>query len=156
MAEPGVVLDAAAVVAVVLSEEGWELAAPHLPTGTVSAVNLSEILFRVNERRPGFTLEQWAAELRTNGLTVEPFTQADALEVARLRPLTSSAGLSFGDRACLALARRLARRVVTTEHRWRGLAVGVEVDFIRPPPPRGKRHRGRRRGGRGRTPDTEG
>jgi PIN domain nuclease of toxin-antitoxin system len=39
---------------------------------------------------------------------------------ARLRPVTVHAGLSPGDRACLALGRALGRRVLTADAAWLG------------------------------------
>jgi ribonuclease VapC len=45
-------------------------------------------------------------------------------------PATRRAGLSFGDRACLALANRLGVRALTADRSWPrvGTAVGVEID----------------------------
>ncbi len=54
-----------------------------------------------------------ATPLLDGDIAVEPFMAADAVEVARLRPLTRVAGLSLGDRACLALAHRLQRALLT-------------------------------------------
>ena len=62
---------------------------------------------------------------------LEPFTTVDAIEVGRLRPLTGSAGLSFADRACLALALRLDARAITADTAWTHVDVGVEVTQIR-------------------------
>ena len=44
---------------------------------------------------------------------------------------TRGAGLSLGDRACLALARRLDVTAVTADRAWLGLDVGVDVNAIR-------------------------
>ena len=44
---------------------------------------------------------------------------------------TRSRGLSLGDRACLALARRLAATAVTTDRAWREVDVGAAVEVIR-------------------------
>ncbi len=40
-------------------------------------------------------------------------------------------GLSFGDRACLALANRLGVRALTADRAWQGVAraVGVEIEL---------------------------
>ncbi len=46
----------------------------------------------------------------------------------RARP----AGLSLGDRACLALARRLGLPVLSADRTWLKVDVGVAVEFIRP------------------------
>lgn len=73
------------------------------------------------------------AAVRSDGaVEVEPLTLADAVEIARLRPLTRSAGLSLGDRACVALARRLALPALTADRAWTGLDLGVELHQIRP------------------------
>ena len=57
---------------------------------------------------------------------------ADAVEIARLRPRTRAAGLSLGDRACLALARRLSVQTLTADQAWVGAELGVDVVAIRP------------------------
>jgi PIN domain nuclease of toxin-antitoxin system len=64
-------------------------------------------------------------------VTVEPFTTADAIEAARLRPLTRAAGLSLGDRACLALARRQRAVALTADSAWATLPLDVDVRPIR-------------------------
>jgi len=63
-------------------------------------------------------------------LDVVPFDEDLPVESARLRP-PSSAGLSPGDRACLALGRRLGRRVLTADEAWVGLIPDVDVVAIR-------------------------
>lgn len=62
---------------------------------------------------------------------VFPFTEEDALGVARLRPLTRSLGLSLGDRACLALAQRLSLPALTADASWGALSLGVAVEVVR-------------------------
>ncbi|MCA1854040.1 MAG: hypothetical protein LC647_17135 [Beggiatoa sp.] len=51
----------------------------------------------------------------------------DEPTIAGLRPLTQLAGLSLGDRACLALELRLGLLVLTTAREWQRLDLGVEV-----------------------------
>jgi PIN domain nuclease of toxin-antitoxin system len=50
-----------------------------------------------------------------------------------LLPATRRAGLSFGDRASLALATRLGVQALTADRSWQSIAkvVGVDVDVIR-------------------------
>jgi ribonuclease VapC len=57
-----------------------------------------------------------------------------ALDVGALRPLTRAAGLSLGDRCCLALARSRHAAVLTTESRWEPMAkvIDVAIRNIRP------------------------
>lgn len=56
-----------------------------------------------------------------------------AHDIGMLVPATRAAGLSLGDRACLALARRLGVTALTAERRWADVAgvAGVEVRLIR-------------------------
>ena len=64
--------------------------------------------------------------LLDGAIAVEPFTAADAVEFARLRPLTRAHGLSLGDRACLALA-----PVVTADTAWSRLGLRIDLRQIR-------------------------
>jgi ribonuclease VapC len=129
------VLDASALLAYLRSEAGAEVVADALGDGAViSTVNLAEVLSRATDSGADPALR--AQELTDRGVlgtavTVEPFTEADAIETARLRPLTRSAGLSLGDRACLALAKRLATRTLTADSGWADVTHGVQVEQIR-------------------------
>jgi len=129
------VLDASALLAHLRDEPGADVVADAIASGAViSTVNLAEVFSRVADR--GGDPAKLAAELTQRGLldgaiTVEPFTAADAIDAGRLRPLTRDAGLSLGDRACLALARRLDAPALTADTDWQGAAHGVELRPIR-------------------------
>lgn len=129
------VLDASALLAHLRDEPGADVVAEAIAGGAViSTVNLAEVFSRVADR--GADPAKLAAELTQSGLldgaiTVEPFTAADAIDAGRLRPLTRDAGLSLGDRACLALARRLDAPALTADTDWQGVAHGVELRPIR-------------------------
>jgi ribonuclease VapC len=128
-------LDASALLAYLREEPGADVVADVIAGGAVmSTVNRAEVLSRAADR--GADPASLAAELTDSGLLdgaiiVEPFTAADAIEATRLRPLTHCAGLSLGDRACLALARRLRTQAVTADNAWQGIAHGVELRLIR-------------------------
>jgi ribonuclease VapC len=129
------VLDASALLAHLRDEPGADVVAEAIASGAViSTVNLAEVFSRAADH--GDDPAKLAAELTQSGLldgaiTVEPFTAADAIDAARLRPLTRDAGLSLGDRACLALARRLDVPALTADTDWQGVAHGVELRPIR-------------------------
>jgi PIN domain nuclease of toxin-antitoxin system len=131
------ILDASALLAYLRDEPGAELVADAIALGgTISTVNLAEVLSRAADR--GADPGELANDLTASGLLhgaieVEPFTAADAIDVARLRPPTRSAGLSIGDRACLALARRLHGVAITADRAWEDIAddVAVELTLIR-------------------------
>ena len=59
--------------------------------------------------------------------------EADAHRVGILRPLGEKAGLSLGDRACLALARIRKSRAMTADRVWLAirLVYGVTIEMIR-------------------------
>ena len=129
------VLDASALLAHLRDEPGADVVAEAIAGGAViSTVNLAEVFSRVADR--GEDPAKLAAELTQSGLldgaiTVEPFTADDAIDAGRLRPLTRDAGLSLGDRACLALARRLDAPALTADTDWQGVDHGVELRPIR-------------------------
>jgi PIN domain nuclease of toxin-antitoxin system len=131
----GAVLDASALLAYLGNEPGADAVSDAIAAGaSMTTINLAETLSTVAMR--GKDPAELASDLSNRGLldgaiAIEPFTSADAIETARLRPLTRDAGLSLADRACLALARRLGTPVLTADHSWSGLALDVDVQVIR-------------------------
>ena len=131
------VLDASALLAYLRDEPGASVVADAIAKGTsMSTLNVAEVLSRATDR--GADPDQLAQELTARGLLrgaidIEPLTLADAVDIARLRPLTRTAGLSMGDRACLALARRLGIPTLTSVKAWIEVDVDVEVTLIGEP-----------------------
>ncbi len=125
------VLDASALLAFVLSEPGAETVGKALAGGgaLISTVNLAEVLARVG--RAGQDVDAAAAQIARLPLARIEFNEEHALETARLLPATRALGLSFGDRACLALARERGARVLTADRTWKRLRVGIEIEVIR-------------------------
>jgi PIN domain nuclease of toxin-antitoxin system len=129
------VLDASALLAYLHDEPGADVVSGAVANGTsISAANLAEVLSRVADRGgdPAELVESFVQNgLLDGAVEVEPVTLEDAVEIARLRPLTRSAGLSLADRACLALAGRLSAEALTADRAWSDVAVGVELRQIR-------------------------
>jgi PIN domain nuclease of toxin-antitoxin system len=116
---------------VVGKEPGFEAIAPFLLDAACSANIVAEVVAKLTEW--GW---QTAAILEALGhldLEVHAVTAADAVEIGLLRSTTRAAGLSLGDRSCLALAARLGLPAVTTDRAWAKVAdrIGVEVLIIR-------------------------
>ena len=130
------VLDASALLALLKGEPGAERVAEALEQGAyLSAVNLAEVLSKLADwGEDPAEAQARMAQVGLLGAAVEvlPFTGEDALEVARLRAMTRAYGLSFGDRACLALARRLGLPALTAERAWAELDLGIPVEVLRP------------------------
>ena len=125
------VLDASALLAMLLNEPGGEIVSAVLAESAVSAVNLAEVV--------GYYARNGASEqsiqLALGALPVDriPFDNNLAVKTGLLLPLTKLAGLSLGDRACLALAAQLGVRVITADRAWQplGAQLGIDVELIR-------------------------
>ena len=123
------VLDASAVLVLLLDERGADAVAESLGEAVLGAVNLAEVLSKLVDR--GADASTLRGHLAAAGVVVEPLTEADAEDVALLRQLDADRVLSLGDRCCLALARRLSSPVLTADRAWSRVEVGVEVRQLR-------------------------
>ncbi|HEY0259541.1 MAG TPA: type II toxin-antitoxin system VapC family toxin [Lacisediminihabitans sp.] len=123
------VLDASAVLAVVNNEPGASEALGFFDGALISTVNLAEILQKAAQR--GIDPEEVSTALREAGLGTVPFDEAMAVSNAALWPLTRHRGLSFGDRACLALAEAVSGIAVTADTAWAGLDLpGITIHVV--------------------------
>ena len=121
------VLDASAVLAVLRNEPG--AANVDLEGALVSTVNWTEVAQRLAPR--GIEVRALTARAVASGLIVVPFDLDQAERAAALFALTRAAGLSLGDRACLALGQVAEAVVVTADRAWADLDVGVDVMLVR-------------------------
>jgi PIN domain nuclease of toxin-antitoxin system len=129
------VLDASALLALLKSEPGHEQVQTALLGGAaIHVVNWAETLSKLAEA--GVAPADVERDLIERGvlheaLVVDFGSPTDAVLVAELRIGTRSAGLSLGDRFCLALGRRLGLPVLTADRAWSAVHVGVTVQVIR-------------------------
>lgn len=79
----------------------------------------------------GQTAEEAVADLRELDLDVVPLDRAQGEIAGALRANTRQAGLSLGDRACLALASSGNAVAITTDRSWAKLKVGAKVELVR-------------------------
>jgi PIN domain nuclease of toxin-antitoxin system len=122
------VLDSSAILALLLAEPGAEKVRAALPDALVSTVNFAEIIGKLCER--GMPAEAARAAVETIGVEIVDFNPDQACMAGDLRNSTRSAGLSLGDRACLALARSRNLPAITADTAWGPLA-GFDVILIR-------------------------
>jgi ribonuclease VapC len=127
LAKP-VVFDSSAVLAVIFSEPGSEVIIPMLQGALLSTVNLAEVHTRLLLRGANPDLA-WN-RLRELGCELCPFSEDQARIAADLLPGTRSLVLSFGVRACLALAIDRQATVYTTDPAWKNLPVDVDVVVV--------------------------
>jgi PIN domain nuclease of toxin-antitoxin system len=124
------VLDASAILAVIGGEPGAEkLTSDLLARAVGSAVNLSEVQAKLVSR--GWPFEQAWEDATSPVREVLAFDEAQARVAGDLVTQTRHLGLSFGDRACLALGIALGLPVYTAEKAWKTLKVGVRIHVIR-------------------------
>jgi ribonuclease VapC len=123
------VLDSSAVLAWLRDEPGADVVLPLLATSVMSAANWSETWQKLDQH--GVDAGKATQRLRALGMTVEPVTEADAVKAAKLWSSSRAAGLSLGDRCCLALGARLGLAAVTADSAWADLSVDVEIQLIR-------------------------
>ena len=125
------VLDASAILAALFREPGADVVEAHYEEGIVSSVNLSEVAAKLSER--GMPSAEVRELLSGLGLAARPFDEKLAYIAGALRNATRSSGLSFGDRACIALGLVEEVPVVTVDTVWAQVseAVGVEVILAR-------------------------
>lgn len=124
-----VVLDASAVLALLLGEPGADRVETVVDAAHISAVNLAEVVQRLVDKGAGD--DEALAVLGAYAWRVAPLDEAAAVRVGLLRRSTKSRGLSLGDRACLVLGKRLGLPVYTADRAWAELDLGVEVVLIR-------------------------
>ncbi len=130
-----IVLDASAVLAMILNEPGGErldtlLDAVELGSDIeifISSVNWCEILTRMLRENLSISGERLLAVLA--GVELVPFGRSEA-EVASAY-VNISRALSLGDRACLALAKSKQATAWTAERLWSQYQLDVPVELIR-------------------------
>jgi len=123
------VLDASALLALLNQEVGSEVVGAVISQTVISTVNLSEVIAKLADK--GLPRDVITSALEGLGLEVVEFDQEQALTAGLLRSKTKVAGLSLGDRACLALAFQLGLPALTTDRIWDTLNLDIEVRVIR-------------------------
>lgn len=123
-----VVLDASALLAMLRGERGAAKVAAVIADARISAVNYAEVVGHFV--RAGMPAQEVDAMLDPLPMTVVPVDKALATIAGRLRALGTEAGLPFGDRACLALARRDALPAWTCDPHWKDIAAAAEVKVV--------------------------
>jgi PIN domain nuclease of toxin-antitoxin system len=122
-------------MAVIRDEDGASVAIEAIADGAaISVVNWAEVLSKAAD--DGDDPKQVAERIQETdfadaALQIEPLTEIDCVEIAKLRPITKAQGLSLADRACLVLAARLGVPALTTDRTWADTEVDAEVKLIR-------------------------
>jgi PIN domain nuclease of toxin-antitoxin system len=125
------VLDASALVAMLRDEPGARKVADAIADARMSVFNYAEVVSYFIYAG----MDQYDIDAMLDPLPVElvPADKDLARLAGHLRGPTARAGLSLGDRFCLALAKRKGLPAWTADQEWKRVAgaVGVEVVTIR-------------------------
>ncbi len=125
------------MLAYLQGEKGDQRVAVAVSAGCcISSANLAEVLTKRADA--GDDPRTLARTLETAGLIgdggaieVVDLDYENAIEMAALRSISRPAGLSLGDRACLALALRRKCEVLTANAAWARIPLGIKVEVIR-------------------------
>jgi PIN domain nuclease of toxin-antitoxin system len=123
------VVDASAILALLNQENGSENIAQLIDNAIISSVNLSEVIAKLADA--GIIEDDIQKILSSLNIEVVSFNQEQGFIAGMLRPSTKPIGLSFGDRACLALGIYLGLPVLTTDRLWANLNLEIEIQVIR-------------------------
>ena len=121
------VLDTSAVLAMLYEEEGADKARSFTDPGSISLVNVAEVL--TDLLRSGYRDVAGAmSALDDLQLRVRSVYESHALRVAELKQVR---GLSLGDCFCIALGEATGEPLITADRQWATLDLAVPVELIR-------------------------
>ena len=126
-----IVLDSSTILAVLFEEPGHDKAQDALSSAAMSTVNIAEVYSRAHSAGIGLSAADALFTHRT--FDVVPLSLRQAALAGEILPITRSAGLSLGDRCCLALAMDRKLPVLTADRAWAQFAaqLGLEIGLIR-------------------------
>ncbi len=126
-----VVIDASAILAAILGEVGGDSVFDVLDDAVVSAVNVAEVYtYAAINAMPKDAIDAFFTE---TGIEIAAFDRTQAVMAGGLAGVTRKAGLSLGDRSCLAPARLREAEVLTADRPWQQVAeaTGVTITLLR-------------------------
>ncbi|MBE7217853.1 MAG: PIN domain-containing protein [Caulobacteraceae bacterium] len=120
-------LDTSAVLAILYEEEGAANARDFSDPGSISRVNVAEVL--TDLIRTGYGDAEEALEVfKTLQLRVRSVYDDHVPRVAELKRIK---GLSLGDCFCIALGETINEPLITADRQWAELDLSVAVHLIR-------------------------
>jgi len=127
------VMDASAILALMQAEKGWEVVDDLIREQqcVASCVNIAEVGTRMIDK--GLAPSQLERTLKELDIQPVDFDLEQSTFSAELRLSTKYAGLSLGDRACLALTKLLDGIAVTSDRAWLDIAefTHIKMKIIR-------------------------
>ena len=119
------VLDASAILAVILGEPGADKVAATFGQAVISAATLTEVLTKARQR--GRDSEGSYRRIVNFGIGVMPVTTQQARIAAEISRAPRELDLSLGDRLCIALAMSLNCELLTSDDGMARFGAGVPI-----------------------------
>jgi ribonuclease VapC len=123
-----VVLDASALLAMLNGEPGGPKVANAIATARIGVFNYAEVISHFI--RLGMPEREVNAMLDPLPIEIVPADKGLAQIAGGLRAVTAEAGLSLGDRFCLALAKRDGMPAWTADKAWKTIADAAQVNVV--------------------------
>lgn len=128
MSESDVVLDASALLALLLDEPGGSKVAEVIASSRISVINYAEVISHF--AKLGMPAGEIDEMLDPLPMTIVPAEKELGQIAGRLRAVTAESGLSLGDRFCLAQAIRDGLPAWTADKAWRNIAGAAKADVV--------------------------
>lgn len=125
----GYVLDSSAILAILLGENGQDVAADLAKDALMCSVNLAEVVTKCIEY--AYPEDIALQYVRDSNIEIVTFNAELAILAGRLRNNSGKGVLSLGDRACIATAARHRGTAVTADRIWSTLDLGCQIALIR-------------------------
>jgi PIN domain nuclease of toxin-antitoxin system len=124
------ILDASALIALLIQEKGYEKVVEILPHSMMSSVNVAEVAKFLKERNK---LDDQQLQNAIYSLVdkIYPFDAKLAFLSASIIEKTKPFVLSLGDRACIALGLSTGYHIYTADKVWAKLDLDCTINLIR-------------------------
>ena len=123
-----IVLDASALLAMLKDEPGGAKVAGAIASARMSSVNFAEVVSHfIHNGMPATEVDDM---LRPLPIVIAQADANLARLAGRLRSATAGAGLSLGDRFCLAQAMHDGLPAWTADKQWRSIADKIDGEII--------------------------
>lgn len=124
------VMDSSAILAILRGEPGCDYVQELLQSEecAISSVNMAEVGSKLIDY--GLPPEEFPRIARQLQIDIIDFSADQCIQSAQIRKITRSAGLSLGDRACVALTQLMKGCVVTSDRAWLDIAELTQIKVL--------------------------